>query len=398
MLKLFWKPANWVGVPADPKWDAMADVLAADSFGGVALQTLQRGEAAVQPVSVALAARLDAWLGQRSKTAPVTIVAHGFLYDPKPSAAGDGTDDPFNVIYAIPGEGRPAQLSLMPLVGECDELGGALQDVAIAFAWMSTGTLSDHARAHWDSSYKLACLDLAPLAARALALVVAHLAHRRVPVRVLAHSLGTRLFSQAIGLLKAAGVATSIERAVLLEGAEFCVDAAANFSGCTFDVISVASRTDKVLHWGGTQACHPVRENGSAAACVIGYDGLGGNTRWVDLQFDAPGLVQWFRSGAAPNGHVYRVDAVAEDDIHPDAGMGHWACYTNTTNRLLVRDLVLDPKLGVGGLVAVHVPQGVDSTMWGHFNGCAVPPTPTTVSGRQAGAGEFAGGGGGETG
>jgi hypothetical protein len=378
VLKLFWTPAPQGGVPADPAWQNAADSLVADQETNPKLQSIVRA-GPLPPIDPALAARLDSWLAHRSHIAPVTLMAHGFDYDPAVSAA---SGDPFDTIYGLPGPTIPAELSLLPLVGECDEQGQHRADVAIGFAWLSEGTMSALSSACWNNDYQLAALDLTPLAAKAFAMVLGHFAARAVPVHILAHSLGTRLVSQAIGLLRTAGHALLVERVILLGGAEFCVDAAAAFAACPFDVINLANRHDRVLPF-GEMACHPVRPNGTASACVIGLEGLGANRRWIDLQLDAPGVVAWFAAGHAPTGTAYALQAEAQDGVHPLAPLNHWAYYTNPGNRVLVRDLVQSPAMTAAALHAASVPDGVASVIYGQFDHQPIPPTPPSCAERR---------------
>ena len=378
MLKLFWTPATGGGVPADVAWQAKADSLRADSATTVPVQNIIRKEPGVAQPTAALMTRLDTWLAHRDPTVPVTLLAHGFSYDPAVSSQSD----PFNIIYAYPGPDHPAQLSFLPLVGECDEQGGARRDTTIAFGWLSSGTINDYGGACWNNSYQLAVLDLAPLAATAFATVIAALSTRKVKVRILAHSLGTRLVGQAVGLLRDAKLATTIERIVLLGGAEFGVDAFAAYDGCGFDVINLGSQQDTVLRFGQI-ACHPVRESGSAVAAVIGRNGLGGNGRWFDLQLNASAVVQWAGSGRGPTGAKYHVNALPEDNVHPEANLAHWAYYTNRGNRAFVRDLLLDSSMSVDKLRAAAAPDGFQNGMYGNFAGHDVPRTPTTCAERR---------------
>ncbi len=237
--------------------------------------------------------------------------------------------------------------------------------------------------AGWNNLYQYAVFDLAPQAARALASVLVYLGSKPITLRVLAHSLGTRTFSQALRLIRAR-MPANLDRVVLLDGAEFCVDAAANFAACPFDVFNVSSRIDTVLRLGATQLCHPMRENGSLSACVIGYDGLGGgNDRWLDLQFDSQALMDWCAAGNAPDGIPYSVDAAAEEESHPTAGLDHWACYTNDGNRALVRDLLASDVMTGAQLKAHGVPLGNSSPAFGRFNGVAIPTTPQSTVERQ---------------
>jgi hypothetical protein len=389
MLKLFWKPGP-ACVPAEPAGQALTDTLSMDDETAGPRQTIRRADAGFPALAPDLAARLDGWLAQRADPGgPAFVLVHGFQYDPRdpPTSA----DSPFGSIYGVPAPGNPGgpdpHLSVLPLVGECDDAGGNQSDVAIAFAWASEGSLTDDAEAGWDNDYKYAALDLSPAAAKALAAVLAHLATRRVAVRLLAHSLGTRTTSQAIGLLAAAARLSPLERAVLLGGAEFSVDVAANFAGCAFDVVNVGSRQDTVLVL-GEQMCHPVRPNATWSSFVIGRNGLGGNERWIDLQLDSPPLANWFAGGNAPTGTRYALAGVALTDVHPLGFLNHWAYYTNAGNRVLVRDLMTAGRMNGVALAAAGVPNGFDCPEYDGFIGQAVRPTPTTRDGRAVHVGE----------
>ena len=399
MLKLIWTPSA-AGAPDDPHYPDAIDTLGID--GGTTVQDFRKGDTGAPDPDQALAAALDGWLaGRADPAAPIPVMVHGYQFDPS-NHLGGGADDPYHLVYGVPGTlyggaQRPLDYhqSWLPLVGECDDQGQNRKNAAIAFAWVSEASLADYARACWDNDYKYAALDLAPLAARALAAVLAHLAKRNITVRILAHSLGTRTVCQAVGLLMAAKKPAAIDRIVLLGGAEFCVDAAANYAACGFDVINLASRVDKVLSLGAEQGCHPVRQNGSLAAMVIGREGLGANPRWLDLQLDHVPLVDWCRRGFAPTGAPYQINAEAESTSHPMAGLNHWAYYMNDGNRKLVRDLLLAPAMTIANLNSNHVPGGVDSPAYGDFGEALIPQTPGACDARRPQAATDAGGPGG---
>lgn len=380
MLKLIWTPGTPC-IPAEPDGDTVADVLHADDAQAGPGQMIRRADASLPALAAALAQRVDAWL--RNRTAPdgpAYVLVHGFNYDPGQTLGS--SDNPFSTIYAARDPNGPdPRLSLLPLVGECDANGHPVADVAVCFAWQSQGSFGDDANAGWDNDYKYAAFDLAPAAAKALAAVLAHLAKAGVPVRLLAHSLGTRTTSQAIGLLRHAGVRPTLERVVLLGGAEFSVDAAAIYADCRFDVISLGSRLDDVLVLPETVA-HPVRVNNSFAAFVIGRCGVGGNPRWLDWQIDAPHVVAWMSEARAPTGAAYHVNARPENNVHPQSELGHWVYYNNDGNRALLRDLMTDPRMTVAALRAAGAPDGFDAPEWHHFAGMPVPPTPATRDGR----------------
>jgi hypothetical protein len=389
MLKLFWN-AGPACTPDEPTGQLLVDTLVVGDRAATARQAFGRATPGFPPLAISVAGPLEAWLARRAQPdGPVYLLLHGFQY--APNVPDSSLSSPFGTIYGYPGAGGPdPHLTLLPLVGECDETGGNRQDVAIGFAWTSQGSIADDGNAGWDNDYKYAALDLAPACAKALASLLAHLAMRKVAVRLLAHSLGTRAASQAIGLLKAAGQPSSLERAVLLGAAEFAVDAAANFAGCDFDVVNIGSRKDSVLVL-GEDACHPVRVNNSWASFVLGRNGLGGNARWHDLQLDRADVVDWFAAGRAPSGVAYRLDAQAESDVHSFGAWNHWAYYTNDGNRALVRDLMTRPDMRAHDLAAA--PDGFDCPEYGKFDGQEVPPTPQTRDGRETHLAEGAHGG-----
>lgn len=373
MLKLFWTPGPSLD-GSNPNFPALSDTLSADTATDTNAQSFLRHAADLAQLEDGLAARLDGWLFDPARPdSDVYVLVHGFQFDPSRSVAGNGGDDPFSFVYGYPGAGGPdARLSWLPLCGECDELGANRNDVAIAFAWVSEGTLGQDGLACWDNDYKLAALDLAPAAARALAAVMAHIGKRGKQVRILAHSLGTRVTTQAIGLTRQAGAESCISRVVLLGGAEFSVDAAAIYADCGFDVINLASQSDVVLEQGAQTLLHPVRPNGDWPSYVIGRHGLGGNPRWVDIEISNAATCEAL---AALPAH-YAVSAVANSDVHAlDPALRHWVYYTNPGNRVLVRDLLTDGGATLAALLS-GVPNTVDSPAHGKFQGHSVPPTP----------------------
>lgn len=376
MLKLIYDPKD-AGAPS--QFGDAVDVLRDDN--GNTFQIYPKAQAGFVPAEPALAATIDNWLAARGNPRePVTVMVHGFLFDPTKNN-DTGPDSPFSLVYGYP-PATDYHQSWLPLVGECEEDGRNRSENAVAFAYRSEAGTSAFNAAGWNNDYQYAVFDLAPLAARALATVLAYLGSKPITLRVLAHSLGTRTTSQAIRLVKAR-MPANLDRVVLLDGAEFCVDAAANFAGCPFDVFNVTNRTDFVLRMGGDQFCHPVRATGTQGACVIGYDGLGGNDRSLDLQLDNPALRTWFAAGNAPDGIPYSIDPAAEEESHPFAGLDHWACYTNDGNRALVRDLLRSDVMTGAQLKAHGVPAGTNSKMYGQFNGLPIPATPQSRADRQ---------------
>jgi hypothetical protein len=382
MLNLRWFAAN-AGNPDAAAYGNAVDRL----FAGTPpspVQDFRRGDHGLADPAPGLAAALDAWLdGRTDRTAAVTVMVHGFQFNPSDSVAG-GDDDPFHSVYGTPGVaygGAPPldpRMSWLPLVGECDEAGRPLADCAIGFGWTSEGTMRTFSQACWDNGYKYAALDLAPAAARALATVLSHVAGK-ARLRLFAHSLGTRTTNQAIALLPE-GALSAIERVILLGGAEYCVDARESLAE-SCDVVSLGSQRDRVVRL-GEMACDPVRNNNTIASMVIARNGLGGQARWLDLQIDSAQLVAWLSEGRAPNGANYAINALPLNDVHPSGDLGHWVYFTNEGNRKLVRDLVLHPAMTRAGLVASGVPAGFTAADGAKFATVSVPATPMACAER----------------
>lgn len=345
------------------------------------LQRFRKSVPSAPAPSAALIAALDGWIARRGgPDRPVYVMVHGYLYDPA-STEDHSSDSPFGSVFGNPPD-PVHNLTWLPLVGECNDVGVSLSDSAIAFAYTSDASASEVQNAGWNQRYQYAVFDLAPLAARALAVVLAHLGTLPVTVRILAHSLGTRTTSQALRLL-AGRIPANLDRVVLLDGAEFCIDAQANLLAKGFDVVNIVNRTDRVLLLGGQTILHPIRQNNSLDACSIGFNGLCDDPAWIDLQLDRPDLVRWFASGSAPTGKAYSVDANALENSHPFAAFNHWCCYTNDGNRALIRDLLQDDRMTVTALRRAGAPGGTNAPAFGRFAGIPIPPVPSSRQDRQ---------------
>ena len=383
MLRLVYTP-QMSGAPAG--YGDAEDTLAQRNGAGeeTVLQHFHKAGPEFVAANQALHAAIDVWLaGRADQGAPVIVLVHGFQYDPDdPRVKGAS---PFDILYGLPSASNPAAMSWLPLVGECDETGGALAECAIAFAYKSEGSPAETNAAGWSNSYQLAVFDLAPLAARVLASILDDLGQRPgLTIRLLAHSLGTRTTSRAVGILRD-GRAARIDRAVLLDGAEFSADAAVHFASCGFDVFNIVNRRDQVLNKGADEMCHPFRQAQQGEACVIGRDGLGGNPRWCDLRVDDPAVAQWFARGNAPDGVAYPIEPLARaGDPHGVANLQHWGCYTNPANRPLLRALLARDAMTVAGFQAQGVPALSGCPMAGTFGGVTPSEIPDDAAGRRA--------------
>lgn len=237
---------------------------------------------------------------------------------------------------------------------------------AVAFAWTSTSTMFQAGNAGWSNPYQHPVLDLAPLAARALATVILALKQAGLTVNILAHSLGTRVTLQAMGLLGHAGHPYAVERAVLLGSSEYCCDAEASMAVATATVFNFINRADPVLSLGAEEMLHPYRLKGSSAARVVGRQGLKA-TNWIDIQLDSPSVLDWYKAkGYAISGE-------------PCDGRGmHWAHYHQPENRRLIAALLNH---------SINLPWFQDAPRGVHpcdYSTVAVPQTPPDAATRIA--------------
>jgi hypothetical protein len=385
MLKVIWTPA----VAAAPDTDACkraVDTLTASFDDDTATAHFPRNPAAAPTGIDQVSGVVQRWLAVRSvPAAAIKLMLHGYSFDPRHS--GDPAYDPFTTIYGYPvGDGPEPRFTWLPLVEEYDPATRRLQETAIAFAWVSTGSMAEYATAGWSEAYEYACVDLACLAAKALAGLLAVLANLGVAVDVLAHSLGARVFTQAMRLRAADAPLNNI---ILLDGAEFSVDAAAVFKGRGFSVVNVTNEVDAVLAMGGEQLGDPSRVPGSLQSCCLGRFGLGAvdswsggyPKNWVDIALDRRDVQAWFKANGG-----YSLTATSTDTVHPLAHLNHSACYTEPGNRVWITDLLWKPAMNGAAFAAnASLPKGVLGPTQPAFAGVGIPTTtPMTLAARLA--------------
>jgi hypothetical protein len=388
MLRLVWTPGA-AAAPDRNTYRRAIDTLSARFGDTEATVGFPRDPAAARPALDELVVVIRQWLAARSvPNSAVKLMLHGFDYDPR--RVGDSDSDPFMLVYGYPSERGPdARLSWLPLVEECDDRGAHHQETAIAFAWVSTGSRAEYATAGWSESYEYACVDLAHLAATAVAALLGILATEGVRVDVLAHSLGTRLFTLAVAA-HGSGDAP-LNNVILLDGAEFSVDAAATFAGRAFSVVNVTNEVDAVLVSGAEQLGDPSRLPGTIESCSLGRYGLGtpqsweGRAvyppNWVDIALDRRDVQAWFKANGG-----YALTPTASDGVHSQGHLNHWACYTENGNRIWLKDLLWKP--GRNGATLANtpgLPKGVLRASQPVFAGVGIPAkTPMTMDTRIA--------------
>lgn len=370
MLGLRWI-ARHAGAPDSEEFGTAVDQIL-DQSGKTVLQDVPKEGHGAVPVSPGLRSAIEKWAsGLKGRTA--VIMVHGYAYDPTAEYDPESDDDAFNRVYANPADQKYPLESWLPIVGETDETGTVLNDIALGFCWTSIGSMSKYGRAGWSNSYQYAVLDLAVQAAKSLELIVRTLGEAKVKVDFLAHSLGTRLTLQTLILLADNGAIDCVRRVVLLGGAEFSVDALAASKKGRYDVFNLVNRHDEVLQWGATKMIHPFRYVQTAESRVIGRDGMKASENWIDFQIDRSGSNQraqfdsWFQN---------QFQTVLASDGAGGRGR-HWGYYMQPGNRAFLRQLFAKPDLSVAKLRHLGAIDGVVRYAYGELPN-VVPQTPQT--------------------
>ena len=306
--------------------------------------------------------------------APVTVMVHGFLYDPRDAVTGDPkeTDNPHGRNFHFkPGDeleeirhhttSWPRQLGFRRTdKGE--------NGVAIAFGWYSQPGLASSLLSHFQNYYSRA-YDLGQQASWPLLRALQALSQLKnfesQPIDIFCHSLGSVV---VIGALSIAAenklpLLSRIGRVILLGGSEYTDDARKMYTSLM--------REAKRAKWGpdeGPQFYNIVsRENAvldvfaenfgprglfSSNSQVIGHNGLEARKtteRWIDLQIDGEPLMT----------------CLADQGLHisgdnPEEWWDHWYYYTHRGNMEFYRYILRDrPTWAVAECRRRGCPEGV---------------------------------------
>jgi hypothetical protein len=314
------------------------------------------------------------WVGRRGNGRCVVMV-HGYAYDPSDDA--DEDDDPYQRVFGRPGETFGEGESWLPIVGETDDDGGDLADIAVGFGWTSRVDMAEYAHAGWNNPYQYAALDLTVEASLTLALLIRALSDAGLTVDVLAHSLGTRTTVQALRRLGETDAGGAVRRAVLMAGSEFSLDTRDAMKAVTTDVYNFVIEDDFVLNWGAEEACHPFRRVNATESRVIGAGGMAPSADWLDLQLDRR------RRERRSEFDAWFEDLGYELSPEPTRGRGqHWAHYLHDGNRALMRDILANDQMTLRWFRENGVIEGVTHPRYAILEG-AVPHTPQTSDERR---------------
>ena len=287
---------------------------------------------------------------------PVTVMVHGFLYDPRDAVTRDPkeTDNPHGRNFHFkPGDeleeirhhttSWPRQLGFKRTDKGRD-------GVAIAFGWYSQPGFASSLLSHYQNYYARA-YDLGRQASWSLLRALQALSQLKKltsqPIDIFCHSLGSVV---VIGALSIAAenklpLLKRIGRVILLGGSEYTDDARKMYTSLMREAkrakwgpdegpqfYNIVSRENAILDV-FAENCGP-RGLFSSNSQVIGHNGLESRKpteRWIDLQIDGDALMMWL---AVHDQHI--------SGDNPDEWWDHWYYYTHRGNMNFYSGIVRD--------------------------------------------------------
>lgn len=319
---------------------------------------------------------LDREAGGLSDGAPVVVMLHGFLFDPRQAVtvAPEDSDNPHSRLYhfgfdpTVPAEREEWRhhTSSWPVGLGIAEDDGGVSGLAIGFGWHSQPGFASSILEVGQNFYARA-YDYATLSSWPLVNLLVALAERigDRPIDLFVHSLGTRVTLRA--LAKAAKLALEREpvarpedtarlrglfrqlgRIVLMGGSEYVVEAQIfnerllslaardgwdagfgphvyNFGSKENDVLDVLAENFGPRTFGNSQ--------------VIGHNGLetgDRSARWMDLRIDGWPLRNWMEAFATDGNPMgFMISGDREGNI-----WDHWYYFTYRNNMAVYRSIL----------------------------------------------------------
>ena len=306
--------------------------------------------------------------------APVTVMVHGFLYDPRDAVTGDPkeTDNPHGRNFHFKEYDELEEIrhhtTSWPRQLGFKRTDKGRDGLAIAFGWYSQPGLASSLLSHFQNYYSRA-YDLGQQASwpllRALQALSDLKKFESQPIDIFCHSLGSVV---VIGALSIAAenklpLLSRIGRVILLGGSEYTDDARKMYTSLMREAKRQGWEPDE-----GPQFYNIVsRENAvldvfaenfgprglfSSNSQVIGHNGLEARKpteRWIDLQIDGEPLMT----------------CLANQGLHisgdnPEEWWDHWYYYTHRGNMEFYRYVLRDrPTWAVAECRRRGCPEGV---------------------------------------
>ncbi len=311
-------------------------------------------------------------------TAPVVVLVHGFLFDPRiawsPNPAD--SDNPHCRIYHFADLGMQSEIrehtTGWPLQLGFREDDGGKEGLALAFGWHSQPGFARSLMERFQNFYARA-YDNAHETAWSLVCVLHSLAAKlpaSQPIDIFCHSLGSSVVVRALAMAAKYryGLVHRIGRVVILGGSEYTGEANllysrllecdAHFKRAPSEpphVYNIVSRENDVLDKLG-ENFGP--KSFFSTTQVIGHNGLEarkGAPKWMDIQIDGGPMREWMAK--------HRDVAISGDD--PGSIWDHWYYYTHRGNMALYRNILRDrpswdfPLLRKATKTQKAIPEGV---------------------------------------
>lgn len=307
--------------------------------------------------------------------APIVILVHGFLFDPKQavSPVPHETDNPHGRVYHFQAgdeaEEQRHHTSSWPLGLDFADNDDGASGLAIALGWQSQPGFATSLLNHFQNFYARA-YENAGATAWTLVNIVDALGDLLPghPVHLMCHSLGSRVVVRALALACKHGRSDLIARlgnVLILGGAEYVVEAQllqrrleATGADRLPAIYNFVSRENDVLDKLGENFGPRTFGNTN----VIGHNGLDTATRpdnWIDLQIDGPALQKWMAEQ-----HNFEISGDRPGNV-----WDHWYYYTFRGNMALYAAILRKPeawRIGTLRNSVPAVPDGV-SRRWSLF-------------------------------
>jgi hypothetical protein len=377
MLRLVWETEH-AGAPDNKDYKAAQDALWLKG-GAAPLQGIAKTSKGVVALNQAAGGAVRDFAAGLPADRRAVVLVHGYAFEPDPDSDVDevAEDDPYEGVYSEQHARDPEQAGIGGYIRN-SWLNFVDPERAVAFAWTSTGSFGDYGKACWTNPYEYAVLDIAPGAAKALAGTIAALADQGRQIDVVAHSLGTRTAMRALDLLGRAGRRGDVQRAILLSGAEYSLDAKQAARQVDTDAFNFMIRDDWVLKWGASElGGGGLRPNNTVQARVIGRDGVQPSDRWLDLRLDHADpedraqFRAWFKAR-----HM-------NPSAEPKHRGAHWTAYLNAGNQRMLKRILDDPEITAARWLEEGVPDGGGWFNYGRNLKGRPPTTPQTCRGRK---------------
>lgn len=306
------------------------------------------------PLKKYLSARLETEAARLTDQSPITIMIHGFLFNPQTVVwqKPEDNDNPHGRLFHFEEHPLPVEIKEHS-TGWPVRLGFKEDDqgengLVIAFGWYSSpglaSSLIDGYKSHYSRAYEYAQTSSWALI-NILHQLSQHDQTKGRPISIFCHSLGSRVIIRSLATMAGSerindiyrGVIKSIGQVIILGGSEYVVEAQLMHSRL-YELdnrphfYNIVSRENNVLDVLG-ENFGPLTFGNTK---VIGHKGIDTlqSDIWVDIAIDSSEMRSWLKAN--------RDHDISGDQ--PGTIWDHWYYYTYPGNMQFYSDLLRDPK------------------------------------------------------